>query len=300
VPGVPTLDWAATRCRSWLFVPGNSVRYLEKALACEADVLLVDLEDGVQPTEKEAARDRVAEYLSTATDKVRFVRVNAEGTGLLAGDLDAVVLPGIAGICLPKAESTADVDQLSARIDELEHERGIDTGSVRILAAIESARGLLAAPAIAAANPRIAGLMFGAEDFALDLGLLANRQQEAANLSFARSSIVVAAVSAGVIAVDGVFPRLDDESGLIADTRRSRDLGFSGKATFSPRQLPLIHSVFQPASEEIDFSRRVVAAFEAALEHSAGAAIVDGQLVDLPIVMRARRVLHLASAVDTS
>jgi citrate lyase subunit beta/citryl-CoA lyase len=279
-----------------LFVPGNSARYLEKARTCEADVLLVDLEDGVPPVEKVPSRSRVADYLAAEGDNVRFVRVNASSTGLLAGDLESVVVNGLAGICLPKVESVIDVDRLSARLDELERERGIDAGSVKILAAIESARGLLAAAAIAAANDRMAGLMFGAEDYALDLGLRTNRQHEAADLSFARSSIVVAAASAGVMSVDGVYPRLDDEAGLIADTRRTRDLGFTGKSTFSPRQLPLIHSVFQPDPDEIDFSRRVVAAFDTALANSAGSSIVDGQLIDLPIVMRARRVLRLASA----
>lgn len=285
--------------RSWLFVPGNNPKYLAKARDCDASVLLVDLEDGVLPENKQQARTMVREFVAGPSTPLRFVRVNAVETGMLDDDLDAVVVPGISGICLPKVDSPRDIEALSAQLDALERDRGMDPGSVRILAAVESARSLLAAPAIASADPRVIGLIFGAEDFALDLGLLTNRQFEAADLGYARSAIVVAAVSAGVASVDGVYPKLDSEDGLLAEARRSRDLGFTGKSTFSPRQLPLIHSVFQPDVDEVDYSRRVVAAFEHAATQASGSAIVDGQLVDLPIVMRARRVLALAGPVAT-
>lgn len=278
--------------RSWLFVPGNNERYLAKANQCEADVLLLDLEDGVPPDDKQRGREMVAAYLATPSDKVRFVRVNALPTGLLPGDLEAVVRPGLDGVCLPKAESASDVLTLADRLDRLETRRGLPPGSTRILAAIESARGLLAAYDIGAAHPRVVGLMFGAEDFALDLGLVTNRQHEAADLTYARSALVVAATAAGVMSVDGVYPHLADEDGLRADTRRCLNHGFSGKSTFSPRQLPTIHSVFKPEPDELDFSRRVIAAFDAAVAKSTGSAVVDGQLVDRPIVLRAHRVLE--------
>jgi citrate lyase subunit beta / citryl-CoA lyase len=278
--------------RSWLFVPGNNERYMAKAAGCEADVLLLDVEDGVPADDKQRARKMVAACLATPSGKVRFVRVNAWSTGLLPDDLDAIVRPGLDGVCLPKVESPADVLKLAARLAELETTRGLQSGSIRILAAIESARGLLAAYDIAAAHPRVAGLMFGAEDFALDLGLPTNRQHEAADLTYARSALVVAATAAGVMSIDGVYPHLADEDGLRADTRRSVNHGFSGKSTFSPRQLPIIHAVLQPEADEVDFSRRVVIAYDAAAAASAGSAVVDGQLVDLPIVQRARRVLE--------
>lgn len=277
--------------RSWLFVPGNNEHYLAKAAACEADVLLIDLEDGVPPECKKRGRGMVAACLATPSEKVRFVRINAWVTGLAPNDLDAVVRPGLDGVCLPKVESDTDVLTLTDQLAELETVRGLPCGSIRILAAIETARGLLAAHNIAAAHPRVAGLMFGAEDFALDLGLPTNRQHEAAELTYARSALVIAAAAAGVMSVDGVYPHLDDEDGLRADTRRCLNYGFSGKSTFSPRQLPVIHAVFKPQADEVEFSRRVVAAFDSAVAESAGSAVVDGQLVDLPIVLRARRVL---------
>lgn len=278
--------------RSWLFVPGNNERYLTKASSCEADVLLLDLEDGVPPHDKQGGRDMVVDSLATSSDKVRFVRVNGWSTGLLLDDIDAVVRPGIDGICMPKTESATDVLRLADRLGELEAARGLGFGSVGVLAAIESARGLLAAHDIASAHQRIVGLMFGAEDFALDIGLLASRSHEAAELAYARSALVVAATAAGVMSVDGVYPHLTDEEGLRADTRRSVNHGFTEKSTFSPRQLPVIHAVLCPEPDEVAYSRRVVAAYDDAVADSVGSAVVDGQLVDLPIVLRARRVLE--------
>ncbi len=278
--------------RSWLFVPGSNERYLTKSADSEADVLLLDLEDGVLSGEKQHARELVAACLATASDKVRFVRINAWSTGLLPDDLNAVVSCGIDGVCLPKVESPAEIVLLAERLTAIESTRGLSIGTVRILAAIESARGLLAAHGIASADPRVAGLIFGAEDYALDLGLLANRQREAADLSYARAALVVAATAAGVLSVDGVYPHLTDEGGLRDDTLRTLNYGFSGKSSFSPRQLPIIHEMFRPDDEEVAFSRRVVAAFEAAAAESAGSAVVDGQLVDLPILLRARSVLE--------
>jgi len=278
--------------RSWLFVPGNSRRYIAKAAECDADALLLDLEDGVPPADKAMARAIIAEYLAEPSQRVRFVRVNALHTEMLQHDLDAVVQHNLDGICLPKVDTASDVRLLADHLTELERARGLPAGATRVLAAIETARGLLGAPYIAAADSRVVGLLFGAEDFALDLGLVANRTDEAAHLTYARSMIVVAAVAAGRQAVDGVYPHLKDDAGLQADTRRSRDLGFSGKSAFSPRQLPTIHAIFHPAAAEIEFSRRVIAAFETAAAESAASTVVDGQLVDLPIVLRARRVLE--------
>lgn len=278
--------------RSWLFVPGNNHRYLAKAAECEADVLLLDLEDGVPTVDKQRGREMIAAALATPHDKALFVRINAWPTGLLPDDLSSVVRTGLDGVCLPKVESATDILKLAEHLAEREKAQGLPDGSIRILAAIESARGLLAAYDIAAAHPRIAGLIFGAEDFALDLGLLTNRQHEAADLTYARSALVVAATAAGVMSVDGVYPHLADEDGLRADTRRCLNYGFTGKSTFSPRQLPVIHAIFRPSADEVDFARRAVSAFDAAFAESAGSAVVDGQLVDLPIVLRARVVLE--------
>lgn len=282
--------------RSWMFVPGNKERYLEKAAHSDVDCVLLDLEDGVLPDAKAGARIMVARTLADTFLPQRYVRVNAVTTSWHRDDLEAVVLPGLAGICLSKCEGPREVELLASRLSRLEENRGIPAGQVRILAAIESASGLLAAPEIARSDERVMGLIFGAEDFALDLGLGTAREAEAAELIYARSAIVVAAGAAHVASVDGVFPDLDDDKGMEEDVLRARRLGFSAKSTFNPRQVAVINRIFSPRPDEITYARKVVAAFEDAERRGDASVAVGGQLVDRPIVMRAQRLLELASS----
>ena len=149
------------------------------------------------------------------------------------------------------------------------------------------------AVSIADAGARVIGLMFGAEDYALDLGLGARREREAAELLFARSWIVNAATAAAVLSVDGVFPNLDDPAGLLEDVRQARRLGFTCKSTFNPRQLEVINQVFSPQPDEIAYARRIAAAFREAEARGDASVAVGGQLVDRPIVLRALRILDI-------
>jgi citrate lyase subunit beta/citryl-CoA lyase len=283
-----------TRLRSWMFVPGNRRRFIDKALnEAQPDAIYLDLEDGVPPQEKALARTQVAEALARpTTGVVRYVRVNRAGSDWWRQDVEAVLVPGIDGVCLPKVEDEDEVHAMHAELERFEREAGVPGGHVRILLAVESALGLLRAPALAACHERVSGLMFGAEDFALDLGLGTRREAEAGELVYARSSLVVAAASAKVMSVDGVFPDLDDEDGLWADVRQARRLGFSGKSTFHPKQMQVINEVFTPSADELDYARRVVTAFEEAQARGDGAVAVGGQLVDLPIVVRAQLLLE--------
>lgn len=275
-----------------MFVPGNKERFLSKARGSSADCVLLDLEDGVLPESKGDARSMVASVLGQPFDPQCYVRLNAISTGWHVADLEAVVVPGLEGVCLSKCESPEDVETLAGLLDRLEPARGVPRGSVRIVAAIESATSLIAAPAIARAHPRVVGLILGAEDFALDLGLGTHREAEASELVYARSAIVVAAAAARVLSIDGVHPDLDDEEGMLADTLRARRLGFSAKSTFNPRQLEVINKIFSPLPDEIAYARRVVEAFEEAERRGDASVAVGGQLVDRPIVMRARRLLE--------
>lgn len=283
--------------RSWIFVPGDRQQFINKAEHLSADVIVFDLEDGVLPEGKAEARQRVALALKGEWQgPLRFVRINGYGTEWFEEDLAAVLVPGVAGICLPKSESAGMVEDLSRRLDDIEgkwrSEYEDRSFSLRILATIESAAGLLRAPAVAATSPRICGLVFGAEDFSLGLGLSPRREGEAGDFLYARSAIVVAAASANVISVDSVFPDLDDMDGLETDAQFARRLGFGGKATFNPRQLEVINRQFSPTAQEIEYAQRVVNAFENAESRGEGTIALDGQLVDLPIVNRARSMLH--------
>lgn len=270
-----------------MFVPGNRQRFIDKALALEVDVILLDLEDGVPPAEKAAARELVRQTLACPARPVRYVRVNPVPSPWFEQDLAEALVPGAEGLCLPKVESAQEVLAAVQRLRELGR-----AGDLPILATIESARGLLAAPSIAAAHPQLIGLMLGAEDLALDLGLPTRREREGRDLLVARSMLVIAAAAARRIAVDGVFPYLDDPDGLVEDALQARRLGFAGKSTFNPRQVEAINRVFSPTPEEVAHARQVIAAFQAAGARGDGSVAVGGQLVDQPVVERARRLLR--------
>jgi citrate lyase subunit beta/citryl-CoA lyase len=274
-------------------VPGNKQRFLEKAKTCGADAILLDIEDGVLPGEKPAARQMIAATLAGPwSGPIRYVRVNALSTPWLEDDLDAVMRPGLDGICLTKVNRPDEILKIAAMMDRLEASRGLPVGSIRILAAIESARGLVNASAIADSHPRVAGLMFGAEDFSLNLGLGTRREKEAAELIHARSAIVIAAAAANVASVDGVYPNLDDPEGLLADTVQARRLGFTSKSTFNPRQVDLINRIFSPQPDEIEYARKIAAGFKEAQARGDASVAVGGQLVDKPIVLRALNILE--------
>jgi citrate lyase subunit beta / citryl-CoA lyase len=283
--------------RSLMFVPGSRQRMLDKALGLgNLDVALFDIEDGVAPAEKPTARELIAELLARpAGGPARFVRINGVGSGAerIDADLPLVIRPGLAGLVVPKVERPDEIHWISEYLERREPEVGLSPGSVGLIAAIESAIGLVNAPAIAACSPRLIGLMFGAEDYALDLGLPPNREGEARELIYARSAMVNAAASAHIGSFDGVWPDIHDFDGVRRDAIQARRLGFTGKTTFHPGQIDIINDVFSPTEAEADNARRIVAAFEEAQARGDGAVAFGGQLLDLPIVERARGVLRM-------
>jgi citrate lyase subunit beta/citryl-CoA lyase len=223
------------------------------------------------------------------------VRVNALGTPWHDEDLEAVAVAGLDGVCLPKVEASGEVVAVAARLDGLEAAQGLPPGSIRIVATIESARALIQAPVIAAAHRRVAALMLGAEDLALDLGLGSDRSGPAGELLYPRSAMVVAAAAARVLSIDGVFPYLDDPAGLAADAAFARALGFTSKATVHPDQVAEINRAFSPPPEEIAHARAVVDGFRRGQTEGAASVTVGGQLVDRPVLARAERLLAIAA-----
>jgi citrate lyase subunit beta/citryl-CoA lyase len=293
--------------RSLMFVPGHRQRMVDRALGLGEftpgglDVALLDLEDGVAASEKGTARSVIGGSLgrqSNGQGPLRFVRMNALRVAERRDpDLDAIVCPGLDGIVAPKVDSVEDIYLLAGLLDEREVASGLAQASVKIIAAIESATGLLNAPAIASASPRVIGLMFGAEDFALDIGLATLREYEASELLYARSALVVAAAAARKLSFDGVWPDIGDADGLRNDGLRARRLGFSGKTLIHPDQVEVINAVFSPNDPEVDYARRVLVAFDEAQARGDGAVAMGGQLLDPPIVERARRTLELNAAL---
>ncbi len=286
--------------RSLMFVPAHRERMVARALGLAEfgpsalDVAILDLEDGVPPASKDAARRAVADVLARPSQggPLRFVRIQRALSDAGEADLDAVVRAGLDGILAPKVRRAEEMAWLADELDSRERAMTIAPGTIRIVASIESAAGLVDAPRIATASERVVGLAFGSEDFALDLGLPTKREGEAAELLYARSATVVAAASAGKLALDGIWPDIDDAAGLRADSLRARRLGFAGKTLIHPGQIAVVNEVFSPSDAEIDEARRVVHAFDEALARGNGAAALDGQMLDAPVVDRARRVLR--------
>ena len=287
--------------RSWMFVPGHRQKMIDKALGLGSDAIMLDIEDGVAPGEKDTARKLIVAALGRERlrrSPARFVRINAIGHERMAADLEAVLRPGLDGLVLPKVETPEEVLKVAAILKEREPAVKVERGSVKFLVAIESPKGLLNAPAIAASTDRVIGLMFGAEDYGRELGLPTSREGEARDLIYARSAMVVAAASAHVQAVDGVWVDLQDGVGLLGFARQSRRLGFSGMSLIHPSQIDPINGVFSPTPEEIDYSQRVVQAYDEAVARGDGSIAVGGQLIDRPIVERARRTLEMAKMLE--
>ncbi|HEY1266789.1 MAG TPA: CoA ester lyase [Candidatus Binatia bacterium] len=283
--------------RSWMFVPGHRQKMVDKALGLNADAIMLDIEDGVAPNEKDTARRQIAEALGrerAAQSPARFVRINAIGHARMNADVEAVVRPGLDGLVLPKVETADEIRQVESFLNDREPTLKMARGGVQLLVAVESPRGLLNAPAIAASSPRIVGLMFGAEDYGREMGLPTKREGEAQDLIYARSALAVAAASAHVQAVDGVWVDLKDTDGLGRFARQSRRLGFSGMSLIHPSQIDPVNATFSPTAEEIDYAKQVLQAFEEANARGDGSIALGGQLIDRPIVERARRTLELA------
>jgi citrate lyase beta subunit len=280
-----------------MFVPGHRQRMIDKALRLNADAIMLDIEDGVAPNEKDAARQNIGDSLGRdkpAGTPARYVRINAIGHARMDADLEAVLRPGLDGLVCPKVDTVDQLRTVDAMLKEGEPKNRLAPGSIKLLIAIESPSGLLNAAAIAAASPRVTGLLFGAEDFGREIGLPALREGHARDLIYARSAVVIAAAAAHVQAIDGVWVDLNDSAGLAGFAKESRQLGFSGMSCIHPAQIDAINQAFSPTAGEIDYCRKVLRAFEEANARGDGSIAFGGQLIDRPIVERARRTLEMA------
>ncbi len=270
--------------RSYLYVPGSDPRRIEKALASEADAVILDLEDAVAPNRKEEARETIAGFLRSRHEKPVFVRVNAPGSALAEEDIEAVAGPNLAGLRLPKTESAETVRQVAGRLEDLECEAAIQC-------LIESALGLELAFEIARAHERVVGLSLGEADLAADLGV-----RDEAGLLYARSRLVVASRAAGLPSpVQSVYTNVRDEEGLRRSTEEGKKGGFVGRSAIHPNQLSTINEVFTPTEEEVAEAKDLLARLKESTGTGAGGfAMEDGRFVDEAVVGSARLTLALA------
>ena len=288
--------------RSFLFAPGNRPRMLEKVGHCGADAVILDLEDAVPISEKEATRQAVRDAVGAIDTCPVYVRINplvaAAGFSQPIGeaDLAAVMRPGLAGIILPKVESPDDLRRADTLLHGLESQHGLTPGSVDVIPIMETALAVQRAYDIAASGTRVKRLSFGAGDFTRDIGVAWSRRE--IESQHARSALVVASRAAGLEPpLDTVWVDLRDQRGLTRSARTAKQLGFQGKMAIHPSQVEPINTVFSPSDAEIAYATRVVDAFTQAEADGLASIQLDGQFIDYPIVESAQRVLAMAAAL---
>jgi citrate lyase subunit beta/citryl-CoA lyase len=286
--------------RSFLFIPGDSPKKLDKGMGSGADALLIDLEDSIAPQGKTAARSTTATFVKAAMAASKrpriYVRINGLQTGLTDDDLDAVVAARPDGVMLPKAEGGAAVIHCDAKITAREAIHGLPDGAIDIMAiATETARALFLAGTYAGASKRLKGLTWGAEDLSAELGAEANRDRDGhflAPYQLARSLCLAGAAAAQVPAIDTVYVDFRNEAGLRRECEEARRDGFSGKMAIHPAQVAAINEAFTPTAEAISRAEAVIAAFAA--NPAAGTVGIGGVMYDRPHLERARRLLARA------
>lgn len=283
--------------RTMMFVPGANAAMLRDAPLFGADSVMFDLEDSVSLKEKDTSRALVHFALKTFdySSVETVVRVNGlDSCGAL--DIEAVVLAGVNVIRLPKTETVQDIVDVEAVIERVERENGIEVGRTRMMAAIESAEGVLNARDIAKASKRLIGIALGAEDYVTNMKT--RRYPDGQELFFARSMILHAARAAGIAAIDTVYSDVNNTEGFQNEVRMIKQLGFDGKSVINPRQIPLVNEIYTPTEKEIDHAKQVIWAIRESESKGSGVISLNGKMVDKPIVERAERVIALATAAS--
>lgn len=281
--------------RTMMFVPGANAAMLRDAPLYGADSIMFDLEDAVSFKEKDSARTLVHFALKTFdySNVETVVRINSLEAGG-AQDIEAMVLAGVEVIRLPKTETAQDILDVDAVITSVEKDNQIPVGTTKMMAAIESAEGVLNAREIAKASERLIGIALGAEDYVTNMKT--KRYPDGQELSFARNMILHAARAAGIAAIDTVYSDVDNVEGFQNEVQQIKQLGFDGKSVINPRQIPLVNAIYTPTDKEIQNAKEVIWGIREAEAKGSGVISVNGKMVDKPIVERAQRVIALAKA----
>jgi citrate lyase beta subunit len=275
-----------------LFMPGDSMRKIEKAIGLGVDCIVMDLEDGVAFSQKAEARQTIVEALSTLDfgRTERLVRINPVGSDLFEADLRATIAAGPDGYVLPKIDFAEQVQVVAEFLSLEEKARGRPAGRTRLLPIVETALGVMNVREIALADDRVDALVFGAEDLAGDMG--AQRTPAGWEIFYARSAVVTAAKAYRLQAIDMVFFDLNDLAGFEAECHSGRQMAYDGKMVIHPRQVEIAQRVFAPSPEEIERALRVIRAHEEAQAAGLGAFALDGKMVDMPVVKAAENIVR--------
>ena len=308
---MPPAPFSHIDLRCPLFIPGNRTDMLSKAGRYSPSAYMPDLEDSVPSANKVEARKVTAAALPSLFEfgKPVVPRVNSLSTGLTEDDLEAVVGPYIVGISIGKVKTDNDIAVVDGMLSELERDRGIEAGSIGILPWLETASAIVNAYAICNASERAKWVAFGAEDFSADMGISRAVDLEdpsvkniedygEASLLYARSAVAVAARAADVEALDTPYVKFRDPDGLRSEADLARRLGYRGKFAIHPAQIEVIDGVFSPTDQELERAKRVLNAARVAESEGHGSVSLDGEMIDAPVVVRARNVLATAGIVQ--
>jgi citrate lyase subunit beta/citryl-CoA lyase len=279
--------------RSMLFIPGSNAAMLSTAFVYRPDSIMFDLEDAVALREKDSARLLVfhALQLPAYHGIETVVRINPLDTPYGLKDLEAAVRGGAEIVRLPKTDCAEDIQRLEREVDRIEQECGREHGSTRLMAAIESASGVVNAVAIASASPRMDSIALAGFDYVVDMQ---TQRGDGTELFYARCAILHAARAAKIDAFDVVFSDVNDDEGFLKEANFAKHLGFNGKSLINPRQIELLHQAYAPTEQELRKAERIVNAAEEAERQGLGVVSLNGKMVDAPVVLNAQRILALA------
>jgi citrate lyase subunit beta-like protein len=282
--------------RALLYIPGDDLHKIKKATTLSVDSICMDIEDGVALKRKASARNTIIEALNNLDfgGSEKLVRINAIGWGLWLDDLEAVVPEHPDGIVIPKVQSSDQIHQACVAISQIEKQYGIPDGKTPIIVIVESARGIVQLKEIITADPRLTAVIFGADDYAVDIG--ASRTKEGREVFYARSAVVTYASAYGLQAIDMVYIEFKDQEGLFREAIEGSQMGFSGKQIIHPSQVEPVQRAFTPGDEAIGYALEILQAFENNQQSGIGAFALDGKMIDAPTVKIAERVVALARA----
>lgn len=282
--------------RALLYMPGDDRRKIEKATTLGVDCICMDLEDGTAINKKAEAREIIAKAMHELDfgKSERCIRINGVGTGFEKDDLAAALAAHPDTIVVPKIESAEQVKWVSDEIESYELSNGLPVGGIRLLAGLETAKGVLNLKEIADADKRLEALIFGGEDFAASIG--ATRSSAATELLYARQAVVTACAAHEIQAIDIVYIDFHDTEGLRAEAFQGADWGFVGKQIIHPNQVGPVQEAFTPSDDAISYAQRVVETFEASQKEGKGAYALDGKMIDMPLLKSAQNVIERARA----
>ena len=281
--------------RSMLFLPGANAAMLSNSFIYRPDSIMFDLEDAVALREKDTARLLVFHALQHPMyeDIETVVRINPLNTPFGLKDLEAVVRAGVDVVRLPKTDTPEDIYELERHLERIEMACGREIGSTKVMAAIESAIGVINAVAIARSSQRLIGIALAAFDYVMDMQ---TERGDGTELFYARCAVLHAARGAGIDAFDVVYADVNDEAGFLKEVDLIRRMGFNGKSLINPRQIEILHNAYAPTQEEVDYAQRVIAAAEEGERNGLGVISLNGKMIDAPIINHARVVIERKNA----